>query len=263
MSDFDAGRYKQAFRNELFWIVSDQALDFDDFLQMPVVRRKSLMQRARHYFETVAALKDDDPVSLIDTAFDRFLDGLRADGEDVDRLLLWLASMAEWPGEDGLGVGALDAWRGGLWRWAAHKATWPKDAVLTSLLNAYVREVHRPLEELHSRCKASRAVFMSGDQARTAWDNHLWQVYFAGIDADPTTLFRYNIDTLLHRQWWRRHRHEVSDAAKAQLLDGLANNIQDHGDALTQDWSYVIDIDTAFKIDDIPDFDRYRKGAAA
>lgn len=263
MSDFDAGRYKQMFRDELFWIVSDQSLDYDDVLQMPIARRKSLMAHARTYFDTIGALKDDDPATLIDEAFDRFLDGLRKDGEDVDRLLLWLGSMDDWRGEDGLGVGALDAWRGGLWRWAAHKAPWPKDQALDYLLNTYVVEVHRPLEDLYRRCKASRAVFMSGADARTNWDNYLWEVYFSGIGADPTTLFRHNIDNLLHRQWWRRHNGDVSAESKAHLFDGLANNIQDHGDALMQDWSCVIEIDAAFRIDEVPDFDRYCKARPA
>ncbi|MDQ0458474.1 hypothetical protein [Rhizobium paknamense] len=258
---FNPSDYKDELERALYWVSSDQAMEFDDYLKMPIRSRKTLQQHARNYYEIVRKISPDSSISIRFGHFDRFLEHIQKDGEDPDRLLLWLGSIAEYSGEDGLGVGALMTWEDGFVRWCIGKAPLPDDDGLRRLIETYHNEVHEPERQLSKRRKAAGATYMAGPQNRSAWDQYLWEIFYKEVHTDPSMMFSSEINNMLHRCWWRRYRHTVGTEQKEALLGKLAEDISLYGDPETQNWSHVMDIDRAFAVDQMPDFDLYKAGA--
>ncbi|AYM60577.1 hypothetical protein At1D132_45700 [Agrobacterium fabrum] len=259
---FNPNDYKDEFERALYWISSDQAAEFDDFLQMPILKRKTLQRHAKSYYEIVRKIDPDSPVSIRFEHFDRFLIDIRKDGENPERLMLWLGSMQDFHLEDGLFRGPFMTWQSGFVRWCNGAAPLPEDPDLQSLIEAYRREVYDPGKEFRERCKAAEKLYMAGPRSRSSWDQYLWEIFYEEAYNCPCIFFSSHIENMLHRRWWRRNRYSVNAEQKEALLGKLAEDISLYGDAVVQNWNAVIDIDRAFAVDRMPDFDLYKAGAA-
>lgn len=258
---FNPNDYKDELRRALYWISSDQAAEFDDFLQMPVRSRKTLQRHAKAYYEFGRKLDPDGPIAQLYEAFDRFLVDIRKDGEDPERMLLWLGSMLDFHLEDGLVLGPFMTWESGFTRWCNGAAPQPEDPGLQNLIETYRHEVYDADSELSKRRDAAEKLYMAGPQNRSPWDQYLWEIFYEEAYNCPCIFFFPEISNMLHRRWWRRHRHSISVEQKEVLLDKLAEDISLYGDAVVQNWNHVIDIDRAFAVDRMPDFDLYKAGA--
>lgn len=258
---FNPNEYKDEFRRALYWISSDQAVEFDDFLQMPVRDRKILQHHARTYYEFGKKLDPDEPVAPLYEAFDRFIIDIRKDGENPERLMLWLGSMEDFHLEDGLFRGPFMTWQSGFVRWCNGAAPQPGDPDLQSLIEAYRREVYDPGSKFMKRCKAAEKLYMAGSHNRSPWDEYLWEIFYEEAYNCPCIFFSSHIGNMLHRRWWRRNRYTVNAEQKEALLGKLAEDISTYGDAVVQNWNDVIDIDRAFAVDRMPDFDQFKAGA--
>ena len=181
-------------------------------------------------------------------------------GEDIERLLLWFGSVSEHNGASGLCVGAVRYWRETLNNWADGTASGPtRTPAYDDLLRSYRQDVLLPLSPLWDRCKASQARFMSGPDARSDWDNYLWDIYFGRVVIDASIFVYPAIEEAWLRRWWRIHGSRLTAEEKDILYQAHVETTQAHGDLEVLDWSDIIPIDDALDLANIPDFDRCKR----
>ncbi|MCX8279180.1 hypothetical protein OSJ77_03170 [Phyllobacterium sp. 0TCS1.6C] len=256
-----------AFQIELHWVVSDQAVEFDDELCMPVRNRAFMQSQAKHYFEVCATIPPDADEKLSFQAFDGFLEALRKGGDDPERLILWHAAMQEHltpvdqPREK-QNIGPYLKWRDTLHDWvrgSGKKSTRLPSNRFDAFIATYRDHVARPSQAFKQRVEASEEQWLAGK--RTRWDDYLWDVYFVNQEAAPSLFFGLDMDVVYFRRWWRAHHDFLTAPEKETLFSDLTDHIQadDRGWFEFVDWNDVQPIDEAIDIDNIPDFDKLKR----
>lgn len=248
------------FRFAFFWMPTNLAYKFDEWLRLPIRDHKGYTDSSRQYFEYLQGIPPEESEDLGHARFEELLCELEGAGEDINRLVLWFASISE--GHESLGMKprAADLWMSTVERWAREETLelhFEIAGLDKRFSNEYRTQVFENLKYIYSETKVLSKSWHSNPMNFSEFDEYVNTIYYSllsGGGGDPAEFFYSFIERQLNREWWRITIALLSEAQIINLHNELINSLSSVNTSRQIKWDNATRLDRAFAFELIPDF---------
>lgn len=192
------------FEHDLLCLASDQLLEFDEYLRVPIRNRAGFAKKLRE-FDEFRRSSEPETTSCIKKRLIETFDLLTRDGEDLDRLSKWLLSMKD-TNESDIQMSAVRVnWEACFRHW--HANGFPEDSLsripqITKTFESYWNEHYLPFWEFDGLLQSSEEKWLASSSNRSDFDNYLYNVWYKDTETAPSTLFFAEYLTAMQRSWF-------------------------------------------------------------
>jgi len=244
--------------HDLKWMISDQALHFDDYLLLPYKNRDAFVKNILEFLKYESSVPPETLVDVVNYELSKVLSSLESSGEDMDRLACWLLSMKDTGQANRDSNCERRIWSEGFDYWS--RKGLPCQALTNhpsaaKFVESYIEQVAIPWQDFFDLTESSGRDWIASRENRTTLDQFLYSQYYEETETRPDYYFSPFYQSVLQRCWWQKNESLVDPEALAFLLDQLSRLAYD-GTSLRSppDWVRLASIPEAFSLNEGHDF---------